>query len=75
MYYFIAILDSMYGAMEVPGIITGKQSNNGMYIPNIYSKSQSDWVNNFYKQNGYLGVFVKKKLYKFFYFFLLFSIN
>ncbi|KAI4458328.1 e3 ufm1-protein ligase 1 [Holotrichia oblita] len=24
------------------------------YIPNIYTRSQNEWVNNFYKQNGYL---------------------
>jgi len=43
---------------QVPGVITGKQQGgSSMYIPTIYSKSQNDWVNTFYKQNGYLGTF------------------
>ena len=28
-----------------------------MYIPDIYSKTQNQWVDSFYKQNGYLGTF------------------
>lgn len=40
---------------QVPGVVTGKQGGNGIYVPSIYSKSQSEWVDNFYKQNGYLG--------------------
>ncbi|XP_032665744.1 E3 UFM1-protein ligase 1 homolog isoform X2 [Odontomachus brunneus] len=39
---------------QVPGVVTGKQGGNSVYIPIIYSKSQNDWVENFYKQNGYL---------------------
>lgn len=50
-----AIIESLHGSMEVPGVITGKQGNNGIYVPTIYSKSQTEWVDNFYKQNGYLG--------------------
>lgn len=42
---------------QVPGVITGKQQGgSSMYVPAIYSKSQNDWVNSFYKQNGYLGM-------------------
>lgn len=26
----------------------------GIYIPHIYTKTQSEWVKNFYRQNGYL---------------------
>lgn len=40
---------------EIPGTVTGKQSSNGIYVPYIYSKNQSEWVDSFYKQNGYLG--------------------
>lgn len=53
--FFTAILDNLHGAIEVPGVITGKHGNNGIYVPTIYSKSQSEWIDNFYKQNGYLG--------------------
>ncbi|KAJ8682576.1 hypothetical protein QAD02_018368 [Eretmocerus hayati] len=51
---FFAILENLQGKQQVPGIVTGKQSINNIYVPTIYSKSQSDWVDNFYKQNGYL---------------------
>lgn len=36
------------------GSLTARQGN-GLFIPQMYTKQQSDWVHNFYKQNGYLG--------------------
>ncbi|XP_024892657.1 E3 UFM1-protein ligase 1 homolog [Temnothorax curvispinosus] len=51
---FFSILDSLQEVKQVPGVVTGKQSGNSIYIPTIYSKSQNEWVENFYKQNGYL---------------------
>ncbi|XP_011644685.1 E3 UFM1-protein ligase 1 homolog [Pogonomyrmex barbatus] len=51
---FFSILDSLQEVKQVPGVITGKQGGNSIYIPTIYSKSQNEWVENFYKQNGYL---------------------
>ncbi|XP_020295465.1 E3 UFM1-protein ligase 1 homolog [Pseudomyrmex gracilis] len=51
---FFSILDSLQELKQVPGVVTGKQSGNSIYIPTIYSKSQNEWVENFYKQNGYL---------------------
>ena len=47
--------------MQVPGIVTGKQGGSSIYVPTIYSKSQSEWVDNFYRQNGYLGQCLYKK--------------
>jgi len=56
--YFVAIIGNLTEMKQVPGVITGKQQGgSSMYIPAIYSKSQNDWVNTFYKQNGYLGMF------------------
>lgn len=52
---FVAILENLQEMMQVPGVVTGKQGGNSIYVPSIYSKSQSEWVDNFYKQNGYLG--------------------
>ena len=53
---FAAIIGNLTEKKQVPGVITGKQQGgSSMYIPAIYSKSQNDWVNTFYKQNGYLG--------------------
>lgn len=27
-----------------------------MYIPDIYTRAQNEWVDSFYRQNGYLGM-------------------
>lgn len=43
------------------GHVTSKQAN-AQYVPNIYAKMQSDWVNNFYRQNGFLEYDVINKL-------------
>jgi superoxide dismutase len=52
---FYSIIGNLTEMKQVPGVITGKQQGgSSMYIPTIYSKSQNDWVNTFYKQNGYL---------------------
>nr|CAD7459321.1 unnamed protein product [Timema tahoe] len=51
---FSAIIDSLMHRKQVPGVVTGKQAGSSIYVPTIYSKSQNDWVNGFYRQNGYL---------------------
>ncbi|KAK7870281.1 hypothetical protein R5R35_001007 [Gryllus longicercus] len=51
---FSCIIDSLLERKQVPGVITGSQSGNSLYIPSVYSKAQNDWINNFYRQNGYL---------------------
>ncbi|XP_060525189.1 E3 UFM1-protein ligase 1 homolog [Cylas formicarius] len=46
---FFSLFDqsSMYGSLT-------SKSIGAQYIPNVFVRSQSEWVNNFYKQNGYL---------------------
>lgn len=51
---FSSVVDSLIETKQFPGILTGNMTGNGLYVPKIYSKAQNDWVNNFYKQNGYL---------------------
>jgi hypothetical protein len=34
-------------------------TEKALYVPDIYTKSQNDWVDSFYKQNGYLGKEIK----------------
>ncbi|XP_063695809.1 E3 UFM1-protein ligase 1 homolog [Culicoides brevitarsis] len=41
--------------VHVQGTLTSRNVD-AQYIPHIYTKMQSDWVKNFYKQNGYLEV-------------------
>jgi len=35
--------------------VTGNKNAAGIYVPTLYARSQAEWVNNFYKQNGFLG--------------------
>ncbi|XP_075226731.1 UFM1 specific ligase 1 [Lycorma delicatula] len=51
---FFFVVDSLIEAKQVAGVLSGRQSNNCLYIPHVYSKAQNEWVTNFYKQNGYL---------------------
>lgn len=42
-----------------------RQLHMAMYIPHIYSRTQKEWVDNFWKQNGYLGKLKVDDLYTF----------
>lgn len=47
------IFHSLIHELNPAGIVTSKQLG-AQYIPNIYTKNQTDWVESFYRQNGYL---------------------
>ncbi|XP_034253377.1 E3 UFM1-protein ligase 1 homolog isoform X2 [Thrips palmi] len=51
---FYSLFEELAKAKQVPGTLSGKQVSNSMYVPSVYSKSQSDWVDQFYRQNGFL---------------------
>ncbi|XP_033334463.2 UFM1 specific ligase 1 [Megalopta genalis] len=51
---FFSIIDNLQEMKQIPGVVVGKQGIKSFYVPTIYSKSQNEWVENFYKQNGYL---------------------
>ncbi len=44
---------SLVNEVNLLGSITSR-SVAGQYIPHIFTKTQSEWVRNFFKQNGYL---------------------
>ncbi|KAF5282980.1 hypothetical protein FQA39_LY04851 [Lamprigera yunnana] len=44
---------SLYDQLTPCGFLTGP-TVGANYVPNVYSRSQNEWVQNFYKQNGYL---------------------
>ncbi|XP_061176553.1 E3 UFM1-protein ligase 1-like [Saccostrea echinata] len=50
---FFNILEELVHTGRLKGSLIGRQEKM-MYIPEIYTKAQNDWVDNFYKQNGYL---------------------
>lgn len=47
------LFHSVIHEINPAGIVTSKQQG-AQYIPNVYTKNQIDWVDSFYKQNGYL---------------------
>ena len=47
------IFFSLTNDVSQTGSFTSR-STAGSYIPHIYTKTQSEWVRNFFKQNGYL---------------------
>ncbi|XP_017466848.1 PREDICTED: E3 UFM1-protein ligase 1 homolog isoform X1 [Rhagoletis zephyria] len=55
------IFHSLFDEIAPAGNVTSKQPN-AQYIPHIYTKMQADWVNSFYKQNGFLEYEVISKL-------------
>ena len=40
---------------RLAGSITGGRQDQALYVPDIYTISQNEYVDNFFKQNGYLG--------------------
>ncbi|CAH0399842.1 unnamed protein product [Chilo suppressalis] len=43
----------LFDQLCAPGVLTGRQAG-ALYVPSCYTKSQNDWVVNFFKQNNYL---------------------
>lgn len=48
-----AIFHQLASEIGLRGVVTSKQQG-ALYVPAVYNKSQADWVNWFYRQNGYL---------------------
>ncbi len=41
---------------RLSGSISGGRQDRASYVPDIYARTQNNWVDSFYKQNGYLGM-------------------
>lgn len=50
---FFSILEEMVHTSQLKGSLVGRQEKM-MYIPDIYTRAQNEWVDSFYRQNGYL---------------------
>lgn len=44
---------SLFDQLNAPGVLTGRQAS-ALYVPSCHSKSQNEWVTNFFRQNNYL---------------------
>ncbi|XP_012676876.1 E3 UFM1-protein ligase 1 [Clupea harengus] len=49
-----SVLEELVNSGRVKGTVVGGRQDKAVYIPDIYSKTQSNWVDSFLKQNGYL---------------------
>ena len=49
---FVDLLNGLISSHRLKGSLSG---NKTTYTPEVYVKTQADWVKNFYTQNGYLG--------------------
>ena len=52
---FFNIVEKLVDSSILEGHISGdRKASQAIYVPDIYSKGQFEWVNNFFMQNGYL---------------------
>ena len=51
-----AILEGLVTAGRLGGVVSGGRQEKAVYIPTCYTRAQNDWVDSFYRQNGYLGL-------------------
>lgn len=51
---FFSLAEDMCKSGELAGNLTGGHSERALYMPDVYAKAQSQYVEHFYKQNGYL---------------------
>ena len=51
----VGILEDLVNMKRLAGSISGGRQEKATYVPDIYTRTQNQWVDSFYKQNGYLG--------------------
>ncbi|CAO2580278.1 E3 UFM1-protein ligase 1, partial [Lemmus lemmus] len=49
-----SVLEELVGTGRLRGTVVGGRQDKAVFVPDIYSKTQSAWVDSFFKQNGYL---------------------
>lgn len=58
-----AMAEKLIASGRICGTLTGnRQVSQATYMPSIYTRTQNEWVDNFLKQNGYLGEFLQRIL-------------
>ena len=48
-------MEELLSQGRLAGSINSGRLEKALYVPEIYTRSQNNWVDSFYKQNGYLG--------------------
>ncbi|XP_062889160.1 E3 UFM1-protein ligase 1 [Mobula hypostoma] len=49
-----SFLEEFISIGRLNGAVIGGRQDKAVYVPDIYSRTQNNWVDSFYKQNGYL---------------------
>uniref|UniRef100_A0A803TET4 E3 UFM1-protein ligase 1 n=1 Tax=Anolis carolinensis TaxID=28377 RepID=A0A803TET4_ANOCA len=49
-----SMLEELVNTGHLKGTVVGGRQDKAVFIPDIYAKTQSNWVDSFFKQNGYL---------------------
>uniref|UniRef100_A0A4W3JEX3 E3 UFM1-protein ligase 1 n=1 Tax=Callorhinchus milii TaxID=7868 RepID=A0A4W3JEX3_CALMI len=50
----LSFLEELLTSGRLNGAVIGGRQDKAIYIPDIYSRTQNNWVDSFFKQNGYL---------------------
>ncbi|KAK2154272.1 hypothetical protein LSH36_272g02036 [Paralvinella palmiformis] len=51
---FYRVLDQLVCQGDLAGTVSGGHQERAQYVPDIYTRSQNEWVDSFFRQNGYL---------------------
>nr|XP_056712608.1 E3 UFM1-protein ligase 1 [Euleptes europaea] len=49
-----SVLEELVNSGRLKGAVVGGRQDKAVFIPDIYARTQSNWVDSFFKQNGYL---------------------
>ncbi|NWJ07019.1 UFL1 ligase, partial [Crypturellus undulatus] len=49
-----SVLEELVNTGRLKGTVVGGRQDKAVFVPDIYAKTQSNWVDSFFKQNGYL---------------------
>ncbi|XP_063168021.1 E3 UFM1-protein ligase 1 [Candoia aspera] len=49
-----SLLEELVNSGCLKGTVVGGRQDKAVFIPDIYARTQSNWVDSFFKQNGYL---------------------
>ncbi|XP_077864650.1 E3 UFM1-protein ligase 1-like isoform X2 [Saccoglossus kowalevskii] len=51
---FYNVIEKLVEQGRLKGSVVGGKQDKSSYVPDIYAKTQNNWVDSFYQQNGYL---------------------
>ncbi|XP_020853970.1 LOW QUALITY PROTEIN: E3 UFM1-protein ligase 1 [Phascolarctos cinereus] len=49
-----SVLEELVNSARLKGAVVGGRQDKAVFVPDIYSRTQSNWVDSFFRQNGYL---------------------